>query len=119
MPAEATFQPKFEIGHVLFLDVVGYSKRNIDEQSELLRDLNRIVQETKTFRVAEAEVKLTRLPTGDGMALVFRDSAESPAQCALEVSYALQRDTHLTVRMGIHSGPVNEVSDINQRANLA
>jgi TolB-like protein len=111
--------PKFEIGHVLFLDLVGYSKLNIDEQGRLLRDLNRIVQETNTFRAAETKGKLTRLPTGGGMALVFRDSAESPAQCALEVSRAVRKNARLPIRMGIHSGPVNELSDINQRLNLA
>ena len=119
MSAEETSSPKFEIGHVLFLDLVGYSKLNIDEQSRLLRDLNRLVQETNTFRVAEAEGKLTRLPTGDGIALVFRDSAESPAQCAIEVSRAVKKDARLAIRMGIHSGPVNELSDINERVNLA
>src|SRR2546422_6260789 len=119
MAAEPIPDPKFEIGHILFIDVVGYSKLNIDEQSTLLRDLNKIVQETQPFRRAEAEGKLIRLPTGDGMAWVFRDSAESPAQCALEVSAALQNHGQLPVRMGIHSGPVNEVNDVNNRTNLA
>ena len=119
MAAEVNTDPKFEIGHVLFIDVVGYSKLNIDEQTSLLRDLNKIVQETRQFQHSEAEGKLVCLPTGDGMALVFRDSAESPAQCALEASAALQNHGRLPVRMGIHSGPVNEVHDINNRINLA
>ncbi len=116
---EATSDSKFEIGHVLFIDVVGYSKLNIDQQTSLLRDLNRIVQETRQFQHSEGEGKLVCLPTGDGMALVFRDSAESPAQCALEASAALQHHGRLPVRMGIHSGPVNEVHDVNNRINLA
>ncbi len=119
MAAEVKTDPKFEIGHVLFIDVVGYSKLNIDEQTSLLRDLNKIVQETRQFQHSEAEGKLVCLPTGDGMALVFRDSAESPAQCALEASAALQNHGRLPVRMGIHSGPVNEVHDVNNRINLA
>jgi serine/threonine-protein kinase len=119
MPADATTDPKFDIGHILFIDIVGYSKLNIDEQSILLRELNKIVQGTEQFRRAEVENKLMRLPTGDGMALVFRDSAESPAQSALEISRALRTQGQIPVRMGIHSGPVNEVSDVNNRTNLA
>jgi class 3 adenylate cyclase len=119
MPAESTTDPKFDIGHILFIDIVGYSKLNIDEQSRVLRELNKIVQGTEQFRRAEAENKLMRLPTGDGMALVFRDSAESPAQNALEISRALRTQGQIPIRMGIHSGPVNEVSDVNNRTNLA
>src|SRR6188474_1744655 len=119
MPAESTTDPKFEIGHILFIDIVGYSKLSIDEQSRSLRELNKIVQGTEQFHRAEAENKLMRLPTGDGMALVFRDSAESPAQAALEISRALRTQGQIPIRMGIHSGPVNEVSDINNRTNLA
>lgn len=112
--------PKFEIGHILFIDVVGYSRLNIDEQTSLLRELNNIVQGTQQFRRSDANSKLISLPTGDGMALVFQDSAESPAQCALETSTALQtNDRRIPVRMGIHSGPVNEVTDVNNRVNLA
>src|SRR6266571_5960482 len=119
MSVETATDPKFEIGHVLFIDMVGYSKLNIDEQTSLLCDLNKIVQETPQFQHSEAEGKLVCLPTGDGMALVFRDSAESPAQCALEASAGLQNHSRLPVRMGIHSGPVNEVHDVNNRINLA
>jgi len=119
MPTEPTTDPKFDIGHILFIDIVGYSKLNIDEQSRVLRELNKIVQGTEQFRRAEVENKLMRLPTGDGMALVFRDSAESPAQSALEISRALRTQGQIPVRMGIHSGPVNEVSDVNNRTNLA
>src|SRR5437660_9306980 len=109
---------RFEIGHVLFLDIVGYSRLLITEQSELLRKLTAIVVETEQFRIADAEGKLIRLPTGDGMALVFRTSQEAPAQCALELSKRLKSHPELPVRMGIHSGPVNEVADVNERINI-
>jgi len=109
---------KLEIGHVLFIDIVGYSKLLITEQSELLRRLSDVVRETEQFRSAEAEGKLVRLPTGDGMALVFRNSPEAPVQCALELSKGLKAHPELKVRMGIHSGPVNEVADLNERANI-
>jgi hypothetical protein len=119
MPSEPTTDPKFEIGHVLFIDMVGYSQLLINEQSALLDELNTIVRGTNQFRQAENEGGLLRLPSGDGMALVFRDTPESPAQCALEIGRALRNHPRLLVRMGIHSGPVNEVPDVNQRANLA
>src|SRR5438552_3101485 len=117
MPAE---QPgaRLEIGHVLFIDIVGYSKLLITEQSELLRKLTAVVIETEQFRIADAEGKLIRLPTGDGMALVFRTSPEAPAQCALELSKRLKSHPELPARMGIHSGPVNEVADVNGRINI-
>jgi TolB-like protein/Flp pilus assembly protein TadD len=110
---------KFEIGHVLFIDIVGYSKLLINEQSEQLQRLKEIVRGTEQVRQAEAEGKLLRLPTGDGGALVFRSSAEAPVLCALEISKELQRHPELKVRMGIHSGPVNEIKDLNEQANIA
>src|SRR6266436_9439058 len=110
---------KFEIGHVLFIDIVGYSKLLINEQSEQIQTLKEIVRGTEQFRLAEAEGKLLRLPTGDGGALVFRNSPEAPVRCALEISQALKNHPDLQVRMGIHSGPVNEVADVNERANIA
>jgi TolB-like protein/class 3 adenylate cyclase/Tfp pilus assembly protein PilF len=109
---------RLEIGHVLFIDIIGYSKLLITEQSELLRRLTEVVRETEQFRSAEAEGKLVRLPTGDGMALVFRNSPEAPVQCALELSKKLKAHPELSVRMGIHSGPVNEVADVNERTNI-
>jgi len=118
MPSEQSSDVKFEIGHVLFVDIMGYSKLLITEQSELLRKLTEIVRETEQFRVSEAEGKLVRLPTGDGMALVFRNSPEAPVRCALELSKRLKAHPELRVRMGIHSGPVNEVADVNERANI-
>jgi TolB-like protein/Flp pilus assembly protein TadD len=107
-----------EVGHILFLDIVGYSKLLSDEQKELVQELNQIVRETEQFRTAEAEGKLTRLPTGDGMVLVFTNNPEAPVECALEISKALQSHPRLKVRMGIHSGPVNPVADVNDQSNL-
>ncbi|HEY4284845.1 MAG TPA: hypothetical protein VGM62_17415, partial [Chthoniobacterales bacterium] len=103
---------RLEIGHVLFIDVVGYSKLLVKQQSELLRELNEVVSGTNEFREADSAGKLIRLPTGDGMALVFRHSAEEPARCALQVSEALRKHPEIAVRMGIHSGPVSEVTDV-------
>jgi TolB-like protein len=108
-----------EVGHILFLDIVGYSKLLADEQKELVQELNQIVRETEQFRAAEAEGKLTRLPTGDGMVLVFTNNPEAPVECALEISKALQSHPKLKVRMGIHSGPVNPFADVNDQSNLA
>jgi len=119
MPAGPSSEVKFEIGHVLFIDIVGYSKLLIHEQSEQLQKLREIARATDQFRAAEAEGKLLRLPTGDGGALVFRDSPEAPVACALEISKALTNCPQLRVRMGIHSGPVKEVTDLNEQANVA
>jgi TolB-like protein/Tfp pilus assembly protein PilF len=107
------------VGHILFLDIVGYSKLLADEQKELIQELNRIVRETRQFQTAEAEGKLTRLPTGDGMVLIFTNNPEAPVECALEISQKLQSRPQLKLRMGIHSGPVNPVADVNDQANLA
>ena len=122
MSAQAKGSLHLEIGHVLFIDIVGYSRLLINEQSELLGKLNDVVRGTEQFRSAEADGGLVRLPTGDGMALVFRHSEEEPVRCALEISRALKdHPDHpkLQVRMGIHRGPVNEVADVNERANIA
>src|SRR5262249_32212568 len=108
-----------EIGHVLFIDIVGYSKLLITQQSEQIGTLFRIVRNTAQFRAAEDERKLLRLPTGDGGALVFRTTPEDPVLGALEISRKLKKYPELRIRMGIHSGPVNEVSDLNEQANIA
>jgi TolB-like protein/class 3 adenylate cyclase len=108
-----------EIGHVLFIDIVGYSKLLIDEQRDYLHTLNEVVRETDSFRAAEAAGKLTRLPTGDGMALVFATTPDAPVSCALEISNALRSHPELRVRMGIHSGPVSGITDVNDRSNVA
>jgi TolB-like protein/Flp pilus assembly protein TadD len=119
MPSEHSSDVKFEIGHVLFIDIVGYSKLLITEQSEQLQKLKQIVRGTEQFRLAQAEDKLLRLPTGDGGALVFRTSPEAPVLCALEISKELKNHPELRVRMGVHSGPVNEITDLNEQANIA
>jgi hypothetical protein len=119
MSAERSSDVKFEIGHVLFIDIVGYSKLLINEQSEHLQTLKEIVRGTEQCPLAEAEGKLLRLPTGGGAALVFRSSPEAPVLCALEISRALKSHPELPVRMGIHSSPVNEISDLNEQANIA
>jgi TolB-like protein len=118
-PSTQSPELKFEIGHVLFIDIVGYSKLLINEQSEQLQTLKEIVRGTEQCRIAEAEGKLLRLPTGDGGALVFRNSPEGPTLCAMEIARALKNHPELRVRMGIHSGPVNEVTDLNEQANIA
>jgi TolB-like protein/Tfp pilus assembly protein PilF len=119
MTAEASSDVKFEIGHVLFIDIAGYSKFLINEQSELIRELKGIVRGTNQVRLAEAEDKLVLLPTGDGMALIFRNSPEAPVQCALEIGQAAKAHPRIQLRMGIHSGPVNKVADVNERMNVA
>src|SRR5213595_4204078 len=110
---------RLEIGHVLFIDIVGYSKLLLKQQSELLGELNEIVSGTNEFREADSAGKLIRLPTGDGMALVFRTDPEAPTQCAMEIARALKEHQRIALRMGIHSGPISEVADVNQRQNIA
>jgi TolB-like protein/Tfp pilus assembly protein PilF len=109
---------RLEIGHVLFLDIVGYSKLLIEEQKERLRQLTAVVLGTSQVAKSSDE-QLVRLPTGDGMALVFHANSEEPAQCALEISAALKSHPEVQVRMGIHSGPVSGVTDVSGRANIA
>src|ERR1700747_2443089 len=119
MSADSSSNVKFDIGHVLFIDIVGYSKLLINEQSEQIQKLKEIVRGTEQVRIAQAEGKLLRLPTGDGGALVFRTSPEARVFCALEIAKALESHPELRVRMGVHSGPVNEISDLNEQANIA
>ena len=119
MSADPASELTFEIGHVLFIDIVGYSKLLINEQSERIQELREIVRGTEQFRSAEAQGKLMRLPTGDGGALVFRTSPEAPVLCALEISKALKAHPELQVRIGVHSGPVSEVADLNEQVNMA
>jgi len=116
--AEKT-QLRLEIAHVLFIDIVGYSKLLIDEQAEALQELNRIVRNIEAVRAAEAAGQLIVLPTGDGMALVFTRSVEEPVECALQISQTLRAEPSLPLRMGIHSGPVHPVKDANERENIA
>src|SRR5437870_10537226 len=119
MSADVKKEIELEIAHVLFIDTVGYSKLLIDDQRELQEQLNQIVRGVEQFRTAEAAGKLVRLPTGDGMALVFFTRPEAPVQCALEISEALQSQPQLRVRMGINTGPVSGVADVNDRSNVA
>jgi TolB-like protein/class 3 adenylate cyclase/Tfp pilus assembly protein PilF len=118
-PAETNPDLPLEIAHLLLIDVVGYSKLLVNEQIELLQELNQIVRNTECFRAAETSGKLIRVPTGDGMALLFFHSPEEPVRCALEISRALRDHTHIQLRMGVHSGPVNRVTDVNDKTNFA
>src|SRR5260370_23155422 len=124
MSSEGKQDGQLEIGHVLFIDIVGYSKLPINRQSELLQQLNQIVGATAQFRRAEAADKLVRLPTGDGMALAFFTSPDAPVKCAIEISKAVGQALPpagekgrqagalpLHLRMGINSGPVDAVPD--------
>src|SRR6266516_880958 len=117
--AESKPDLALEIAHLLLIDVVGYSKLLVNEQIELLQELNQIVRSTEAFRRAEASGELIRVPTGDGMALLFFRSPEEPARCALESSRGLKNHPHIQVRMGIHSGPVNKTTDVNDQSNVA
>src|SRR5256714_3151629 len=119
MPAEVKKEIQLEIAHVLFIDIVGYSKLSVNEQHARVEDLNEVVRLSEQFRKAEAAGRLLKIPTGDGMALVFYTSPEAPAQCAVEISSALKEHPRRQLRMGIHSGPVRRVVDVNERANLA
>jgi Adenylate and Guanylate cyclase catalytic domain len=119
MPPEPDTEVQLEIGHVLFIDIVGYSKTLIDDQRVLQQDLNDVVRNTEQFRAAESAGKLIRLPTGDGMALVFFTSPEAPLQCAMQIADALKSHPRLQLRMGINTGPVSGVADVNDRSNVA
>src|SRR5215510_15196625 len=119
MASDPASEVKLEIGHVLFIDIVGYSQLLINQQSERIGTLKRIVRGSAQFRAAEAEGKVLRLPTGDGAALVFRTTPEAPVLCALEIAKELKNHPELRVRMGIHSGPVNAITDLNEQANIA
>jgi len=119
MAAGAKKEIQLEIAHVLFIDIVGYSKLSINEQHAAVEELNQIVRDSEQFQKTEAGNRLLKIPTGDGMALVFYTSPEAPAQCAVEITRALKEHSRLQLRMGIHSGPVSGVVDVNNRPNLA
>src|SRR5437870_7894000 len=108
-----------EIAHVLFMDVVGYSKLLVSEQREMMQQLNQLVRKTAQFQTSEANGKLISIPSGDGMALVFFQSLEEPVQCAMEISQLLKNYPRLRLRMGVHSGPVDQIKDVNDRLNVA
>ncbi len=119
MPSEIKREVTLEIVHVLFLDIVGYSKRLTDEQQALIDQLNQVVRSSAVFQKAEGSDRLIKIPTGDGMALIFYNSPEQPVECALEISRELKWLPELPVRMGVHSGPVSAVTDLNDRTNAA
>src|SRR5437016_8824669 len=119
MSTEIKKEIQLEIAHVLFIDIVGYSKLSINEQHAAVEELGQIVRASEQFQRAEAANRILKIPTGDGIALVFYISLEAPAQCAVEISRALKEHPRLQLRMGIHSGPVSGVVDVNNRPNLA
>src|SRR3954465_9082983 len=125
MAAEVKKEIELEIAHVLFFDIVGYSKLSVNEQHAQVQELNEIVRLSEQFRKAEAAGRLLKIPTGDGMALVFYKSPEEPAQCAFEIAKEVQKSAgtkerpQLRLRMGIHSGPISGVVDVNERTNVA
>src|SRR5881396_1754412 len=119
MPAEVKREIQLEIAHVLFTDIVGYSKLPINEQRAVVECLNEIVRSTDEFQAADTAGRLIKIPTGDGITLVFYQSPEAPVECALEISRALKKHPELQLRMGIHSGPVSGVIDVTGKANVA
>ena len=119
MATDSESELQLEIGHVLLIDIVGYSKLLITQQRERLQALNEIVRNTAQFRASDAKGMLVRIPTGDGMALIFRDTVEAPVRCAIEISQAVKTHPEIQLRMGIHSGPVSEVTDVSERTNIA
>jgi adenylate cyclase len=119
MSAAAEEASQMQTAHVLFIDVVGYSKLLVNEQREVLQQLNDVVRKTRQFARSDAGGKLIRIPSGDGMALVFFQSPEEPVHCAMEIARALKNHPQVRVRMGVHSGPVNQVTDVNDRVNVA
>src|SRR5438874_1854739 len=119
MAAEVKKEIQLEIAHVLFIDIVGYSKLSINEQHAAVEELNQLVRDSEQFQKAEATGRLLKIAAGDGMALVFYTSPEAPAHCAVEISRARKEHPRLRLRMGIHSGPVSGVVDVNNRPNLA
>src|SRR5437870_7642075 len=119
MSTEIKKEIQLEIAHVLFIDIVGYAKLSINDQHAAVEELNQVVRASEQFQRAEAASRLLKIPTGDGIALVFYTSPEAPAQCAVEISRILKEHSRLQLRMGIHSGPVSGVIDVTGRANLA
>src|SRR6059036_847159 len=119
MPAEVKQEIALEIAHVLFIDIVAYSKMAMDDQRAAIEKLNQIVQATEEYRAAESENRLLKIATGDGMALIFYRSPEDPVECAMEISRALNQDSKLKLRMGVNSGPVSGVVDVTGRTNVA
>ena len=118
MADEVKKEIQLEVAHVLFIDIVGYSKLSINDQHAAVEELNQLVRDSEQFQKAETTGRLLKIATGDGMALVFYTSPEAPAQCAVEISRAPKDHPRLQLRMGVHSGPVSGVVDVNNRPNL-
>src|SRR6266513_2810175 len=119
MAVKLKSDPHLEIAHVLFIDVVGYSKLLVNEQRAVIEELNQLVRKTPQVRKTDAAGKLIRIPAGDGMALVFFQTPEEPVQCAMEIAKTLKNRSNVRVRMGRHSGPVDQIKDVNDRTNVA
>jgi class 3 adenylate cyclase len=119
MPAKLKSDPHLEIAHVLFIDVVGYSKLLVNEQRAVIEELNQLVRKSPQARKSETAGKLIRIPVGDGMALVFFQTPEEPVQCAMEIAKTLKSHPQVQLRMGVHSGPVDQIKDVNDRINVA
>src|SRR5205085_12691650 len=119
MSAEIKKEIQLEIAHVLFIDIVGYSKLLVNEQREVLQQLNDIVRGSPQFGKSNAAGKLIRIPSGDGMALVFFHTPEEPVHCAMEIARALKNQPHIRLRMGVNSGPIDQINDVNDRLNVA
>src|SRR5437762_799785 len=119
MAAKLQSDQHLEIAHVLFIDVVGYSKLLVNEQRAVIEELNHLVRKTPQFRKSDAAGKLIRIPAGDGMALVFFQTPEEPVQCAMEIAKTLKNRPNVRLRMGVHSGPVDQIKDVNDRTNVA
>ena len=119
MASDSSGDVRFEIGHVLFIDIVGYSTVSAHEQYSRIEELNQVVRLSEQFQKAQAAKRILKVPSGDGMALVFYKSPEEPAQCAFEISRALRQHRQLRIRMGIHSGLVSAVVDVDERTNVA
>src|SRR5438046_4802205 len=119
MAGEGKKEIQVEIGHVLFIDLFGYSKFSLNDQHAAVEQLNRVVRASEQFQQTETASRLLKIPTGDGMALVFYSTPEAPVECALEISNAASEHPELKLRMGIHSGPVSGVVDVSGRSNIA
>src|ERR1700730_83711 len=119
MPTEVKKAIQLEIAHVLFIDIVGYSRFSINEQRAVVSDLTDIVRSSSQYQKAEAANRLIKIPTGDGMVLVFYSSPDAPVQCSVEISRAVKEHPRLQLRMGVHSGPVSGVIEVNVKPNLS
>ena len=119
MSTEVKKEIQLEIAHVLFIDIIGYSKLSINEQRAAIDELTQVVRASEQFQNAEAAARLLKIPAGDGMALVFYKSPEEPVKCATEISHALKNHPKLQLRMGVHSGPISGLVDVTERANIA